>query len=358
MVLYKTGDRIYFEDSARNITGEWYPWSKAQFEKVSNTVLFLRLYKYNGKDYKHFVSGEYTAADIDDENGDSYGSTPEDVLNGLLNKTIIRGLNPSGVLTDVKVNIEQALLSADFMFEVARGNIAGWKMYSIPGKKDSLSATVLDDLTEIPSTVIVPSPGGIQLEVISTNVNDAAAGTGAQSIEIHYLDTNNNEQSETVVTNGTTAVVTSAEDIDFVQWMHAKTLGGNANGVALGNISLQGVSGGTVYEYIAANGNQSLSGRYKVPAAKVGYVVGWIASGITKKIDIRLRATVERYDRALLPGIFLFQDTMVLNNAPGPYRPFKIPKKMPALAQIKMSAISIPTGGDGAGGFDIVIIDD
>ncbi len=87
MILYKTGDRIYFEDSANNIDGEWWPWTKAQFKKVSSTVLFIRLYKYGGKDFKKFVSGEYTATDIDDENGASYGSTPEDVINGLV-KTI------------------------------------------------------------------------------------------------------------------------------------------------------------------------------------------------------------------------------------------------------------------------------
>lgn len=273
-----------------------------------------------------------------------------------LAKAVITGLDPNGVFKNVKVNLEQALSTTNFLFEVARGSIPG-KMFSIPGRKDSLSSTVLDDLTQIPGTTVAPEPGGIQLEIISTSVNDTLGGTGAQTIDIHYLDTNNNEQEETISMNGQTAALTTATDLDFIQWIHTKTVGGNVNGVALGNISLQGVGGGTVYEYLAAGGNQSLSGRFKVPNAKTGYVVGWQGSGITKKIDLRLRATVERFDRSLIPGIFLFQDLLLLNDTSSGWIPFEVPLKMPATAIVKMSAISSAAGGDGGGQFDILLID-
>ena len=271
-------------------------------------------------------------------------------------KAVITGEDPNGVFQNAKVNNEAALSVTDFLFEAARGSIPGIKMFSIPGRKDSLSTSALDDLTQIPGTIVSPEPGGIQLEVVSSSTSDTSAGTGIQTLDLHYLDTSGAEQTELITLDGTTPVNTVATDIDFVQWCHAKTVG--TAGVAVGNISILDTTGTTTYEYISAGGNQSLSARYKVPTGKTGYVVGWQASGITKKIDLRLRATVERFDRSLIPGVFLFQDILVLNDTASGYIPFALPLKMPAGAVVKMSAVSAAAGGDAAGQFDIVLVED
>lgn len=273
-----------------------------------------------------------------------------------LQKAVITGENPAGIFKNVKVNDEDALSITSFLFEVARGNVTGIKMYSIPGRKDGLSNTALDDLTQIPGTIVVPDPGGIQLQISSSNAADTSAGTGVQTIDVHYLDTNGDEQEENIIMNGVTPVNTVATNIDFIQWIHAAAVG--TGGVAAGNISAEDTGGAVIYEYLAAGGNQSLSAKYKVPNNKTGYIVGWQVSGITKKIDLRLRATVERFDRSIIPGVFLFQDIMVLNDATSGWIPFMVPLKMPSGAVIKLSGISSAAGGDGAGQFDIMIVDD
>jgi hypothetical protein len=273
-----------------------------------------------------------------------------------LMKSVITGEDPDSIFRNVKTNNEAALSVTSFLFEVARGNIPGMKMYSVPGRKDSLSSSALDDLTQIPGTIVVPSPGGIQLEIVSSSASDTSAGTGIQTVDIHYLDTSGDEQEETVILAGLTPVDTIATDIGYVQWIHAKSVG--SGGVAAGNISLSDTAGAVTYEYIAAGGNQSLSAKYKVPNAKTGYIVGWQASGITKKIDLRLRATVERFDRALIPGVFLFQDLLVLNDTSSGWIPFLVPLKMPSGAEIKLSGVSSIAGGDAAGQFDIILVDD
>ena len=271
-------------------------------------------------------------------------------------KAVLTGKTPSGAFVNVNTNRENALSTTDFLFEVARRNITGIKMYSIPGRKDSISSIVLDDLTEVPGTTVITYPANEQLELVSTSINDTDGGTGSQSIDIYYLDDNGEEQGEVVTLNGTTPVPTIAANITFIQWIHSKTVG--TNGVAEGNISIRGVGAGPVYEYITSGGNQSLAAKYKVPTGKTGYVVGWQASGITKKIDLRLRATVERFDRTLIDGIFLFQDILVLDNGTSGYIPFYVPLEMPAGAVVKMSAKSNAAGGDAAGQFDIILIDD
>lgn len=245
----------------------------------------------------------------------------------------------------------------DPWLEIARGNVPGQKVYSIPGRKDGVSQTLLDDITQVPGTTVIPDPGGIQMEVVSTSANDTAGGTGANSIEVHYLDDSGIEQNETVPTGGLTPVNTVAINLDKIQWMHTKTVGSIAGKVAAGNISLRDTGGVTTYEYIAAGGNQSLSCRYHIPAGKTGFILGWIATAIEKQIDFRLRATVERFDRSLLPGIFLFQDSVVLQNAPSGWRPFLVPQEIPAGATIKGSGLSTAAGGNGSVSFDILLID-
>jgi len=243
----------------------------------------------------------------------------------------------------------------DFLFRVSRGEIPGAKTFVIAGRKDGISSSVLDDLSQIPGTTVLPVAGGIQLEAISSNPGDASAGVGIQTLEIHYLDTSGLEQSETVTMNGTTAVTTVSTDINDVQWIHAKTVG--SSGISVGNISLQSVGGGTVFEYILAGGNQSLSGRYVVPTGITGYVFGWRSSSIVKQVDFRLRATVERFDRALIPGVFLFQDPAVTIDATTGFVPLPW-LKMPAGATIKISGISQAAGGNGGGSFQILLVDD
>ena len=244
-----------------------------------------------------------------------------------------------------------------FLLRVARGEIPGMKTYVIAGRKDSIDNTALDDLTQIPGTTVVPSPGGVQLEIISSAAADdgAPVGTGAQTVNIHYLDTAGAEQNETIIMNGTTLVTTVATDIDHVQWINTNAVG--SGGVAAGNISLQGLGGGAVFEYIAAGGNQSLSARYVVPTGKTGYLFGWRSSAIVKQVDFRLRATVDRFDNSLLPGVFLFQDPAVVIDAPTGFIPLPW-SKMPAGAIIKISGLSQAAGGNGGGSFQILLVDD
>ena len=261
----------------------------------------------------------------------------------------------SGSTNTAKVNSENSLFTTDMLLEAARGNVSGIKMYSIPGRKNALSSTVLDDITQIPSTTVVPTPGGIQLEAVSDG-DDTSGGVGALTIDLHYLDTAGAEQVETITMNGVTPVNTVATDIDFVQWAHTKTVG--SSGVADGNISIRNTAGTVTYEYIAAGGNQSLSAKYKIPTGKKGYIVGWHCSGITKRIDFRLRATVERFDRSLISDVFLFQDSVVLQDAASGWIPFEVPLQCAAGSIVKISGISDAAGGDAGAAFSIVVIDD
>ena len=237
--------------------------------------------------------------------------------------------------------------------EIARGNVPGVGGVTIPGRKDTVGTTNLEDLTQTGNTVM-PRPAGTNIEVISSSdADNGATATGALTVEIEYLDVNGDEQRVILTLDGTTPinVGTAVHDI---QWMHTVTVGSNT--VAVGNIQLRDVATGLViYEQIAAGGNQSLTARYKIPNGKTGYIMGWHASAITQKMDFRLRADVHRGDRALQAGVFNFQDAMVLKDSASGHL-FAVPLECPSGSTIKMSAVSFTATGDGGGGFDLVIV--
>jgi len=247
----------------------------------------------------------------------------------------------------------------DFFLKIAEGQIEGMRTFSIPGRRDGVSATGLADISQIPSTAaifVIPDPDGQQLEILSNNAADSSGGTGIQLFELEFLDSNGDEQQEEILLNGTSPVATVSTDIDKIQWMHGEEVGSNT--VSEGNITLrQSTAVGTeVYEFIEAGGNQSLSARYNVPAGKTGYILGWQVSAVTKVVDFRLRANVDRFDRTL-QSAFNFQDAVIVDTTPSGWTPLPF-LKCPAGAQIKVSGVSAAAGGDAGCQFDILLIDD
>lgn len=270
-------------------------------------------------------------------------------------KTAIRDGSGNSYLTKVTEKGELYVYPADYYLQVAQGQIHGAKQYVISGYKVGVSTTVLDDLSQISGTTTLPNPNGIQLAVSSSSASDTLAGTGIRRVTIYYLDTDYKEKTEGVTLNGTTPVNTSATNIQRVQWMHALEVG--SNNVAVGNISLKNTAGTTTYEVIATGGNMSLTAHFTIPANKTGYILGWNASGVTKALTIRLRATVRKYDRKLIPGVFIFQDVVILNNSTGPYIRFPSPLACPAKTDIKVSALADVSGGDAITSFTVLLQD-
>ena len=128
--------------------------------------------------------------------------------------------------------------TTEFLIEVGKGNVPGHTCITVPGNKQAdVSISGFGDISEVPSVLVLPNPGGIQLEIVSDNANDTSAGSGVQSVDIHYLDeTTGLGNSEIVILNGLTPVNTVDTNIGNIQWMHAQTVG--SGGVPAGNISL------------------------------------------------------------------------------------------------------------------------
>lgn len=102
----------------------------------------------------------------------------------------------------------------DFLIEVQKGLVPG---HSIVNKFGS--GTVSTTLVPITRSLVYQTPvAATALEFVSSSTNDTSAGSGAREVTVIGLDSAWNEVSQTVVTNGTTAVALSTSLIRLYRW--------------------------------------------------------------------------------------------------------------------------------------------
>lgn len=177
----------------------------------------------------------------------------------------------------------------DFV-SIARGYMAGAQVFGAYGERTSSGAET-NRIIWPNGPFTLPPAAGVQMSIVSTSANDAAAGSNVRSIVLHYLDADLAPQTETVTLNGTTPVLTTATNIRFIQDCHVKTYGTTATAAGLITVS----SGGATYSAIVAGTNRAASSVRMVPAGKVLFVDGAVASSISgtsaARSEIRIVST-------------------------------------------------------------------
>ena len=237
-----------------------------------------------------------------------------------------------------------------FGLEVSKGNVLNHEQFNTFGERTTVLTTPKgEDVWEGVATEIpLPNPAGEEMQMVSTDVNDTAAGTGARTMEIMYLDGNGDEQIHEQALNGTTPVDITVVDISFVNFFHTDTVG--SNGVAHGDITIfkKNVAA-TVYNIVKANENMSTTCKYKVPNGRTLFVTRWYGTQTGRKpTKVRIRSTDHHGE--LHPGVFLFKDSMRLD-ATAPELVFDPPVCIPSMSVIKISAWADQTGGSVSAGF-------
>lgn len=181
----------------------------------------------------------------------------------------------------------------DFLQEVARGNVPGAVPFSSYGERTAAAGET--NRVIWPSGVFsVPGPSGVQISIASTSGNDTDGGTGINIVELHYLDTDLNEQYEHITLAGATPVLTTATNIRFVQCMHLLEAGSlnQADGIITAS------SGGTVYSQINAGDNRCPSSARMVPNGKRLFVAGAAAGSVsgTAAAGVKVRIVASQID--------------------------------------------------------------
>ena len=180
---------------------------------------------------------------------------------------------------------------ADFYYEVAKGNVTGHKcVYKFGHDPD---VDVLDGYQDLVLGGVYAgfnAVSALAVTVTSLDVNDTAAGTGAQSVIIEGLDANYEEISETVATTGGAATPTTGL---FIRVNRAYIGAAGSGGTNAGIILLAHTTPTTMAQ-IEAGFGQTMQAAYTIPANKTAYLMQWAVSsnaaigGLLTHVDARI----------------------------------------------------------------------
>jgi hypothetical protein len=221
----------------------------------------------------------------------------------------------------------------------------GWNSTSVFGDVAQYLDTSQDALNAVST--------GTTYFIRSSSANDTAAGTGARTVRIVYLDAAGAQQKVTATLNGTTGV-SLGSGFSYFEWAEVATVGTGI--VAAGNITISSVVGAPTtaqtVEYIAAGGNRSLSGRYVVPAGYEAHLLDWsLTAQGGGTFDTRLRAPTFADDDTSSGTAPHFKDNAFITSGVGPNDATLHYLKIPAGVEIKVSAI--PSAAGAANRLDI-----
>ena len=240
-----------------------------------------------------------------------------------------------------EVDNKPRVSSMDYLYDIAEGNVAGHIAWSKTGYNPNVGTTM--ETVWSYSTAYVFPVAAQQMEVVSSdNTKDIPAGTGCLLVTIYYLDGNYVERSEVVALNGTSAVLTTHNNLYRINGFRCTSIG--TDGVPAGNIILRGAGGGTVYSYILAGYTRARSIVYTVPEGYNLYItsVMYACADATKGVWFINQAN---YDN--VPGVprsfFLpYGEATLFNQAF--FRPLEMPTMFPEHTDVKVSVISTQAG--------------
>lgn len=154
---------------------------------------------------------------------------------------------------------------SDWFFDVKIGIIPKFSSYLIKGKNTDVdtSSEFVNDL----GTLTLPTTYRIH-NIVSTNGNDTAAGTGARTVRV-YGNTTNGLETDDVTMNGLVNVAT-VKEFDFIYCIEVLTSGSGTNNA--GVITATAQTDATVTIQMPLREAEAYNGAFKIPTGYTGYV--------------------------------------------------------------------------------------
>ena len=165
----------------------------------------------------------------------------------------------------------------DLGIQIARGQLSGAKPEGSFGELTTTGADA-NKIVWPGGAFKIPNQAGINIDIVSSSVNDTSAGSGVRTIEVHYLDINLEEQAVIIPLTGTTPIVNAITGVRFINCMHIQTVGTPGQG-ATGDI--KAYIGAQNYSFIKTGDVRCSSSARMVPKGKRTMVAGLVGSAIS-----------------------------------------------------------------------------
>jgi hypothetical protein len=252
----------------------------------------------------------------------------------------------------VNQSISRVGVTEPFELQVSRGQITGHGVELISGISGSVGTSYTTVWSQ--NTVYAYLSAASVMKISSTSANDAAAGTGAQTVTIHGLDANYNQINETVTLNGQTAVNTTSS---FLRVFHLAVATAGTGEAAAGTIYAgtgtvtAGVPAVVYGVYTAGNGSTACI--WTVPAGYTAYITS-CASGYSSA-TATANGTVSVSVRPFGTVFDTISQLRVSNGVQG-WIQFQYPISVAEKSDIEIRAASSTAGAGVTAEFQVVYI--
>ena len=202
------------------------------------------------------------------------------------NQSILSTTNPSQGINNTTIPSSSTLiggsdgtntkpLAVDSLGRLITTSITGFGSNFIFGDITTAALTQV----KVERTAYVEQSTNAQRSIVSASANDTAAGTGARTVKIFYLDqTGAGPFSEIITLNGLTAVNTIATNICFIEQIEVLTVGTTGSNVGILSLKTTTAGGGTNIATINALENQTYWTHHYIPTGKTCNITGMSVS--------------------------------------------------------------------------------
>lgn len=250
-------------------------------------------------------------------------------------------------------------VSTDFYYDISTGAVENNDAVNKFGRNPDVdTATDPEDVWDTGGIWVAPTQAR-KHNIASSDANDDAIGTGAQTIRLYGLVSwDSLETSEDVIMDGLTPVATSNS---YVIIHRMKVLTAGSGGLNVGDITATAQTDGTITAQITASQNQTLMAIYGIPALQKLVITKWytsvnLTSGGGGTADVELLINEEPDNNLLL---FLVKHhaglsssgSSVFNHEFSPY----LSVQGPAIIKVNVESVS-SNNTDISGGFDGILI--
>lgn len=187
-------------------------------------------------------------------------------------------------------------------------------------------------------TTYTEQTSNAQRSIVSANANDTAAGTGARTVLLTYLNAAGTLATETLTLNGTTPVNTVSTTICYIE--NIKVLTAGSGGANAGIITLKAATagGGATIWTIATGDNQTFGAHHYVPVSKTCNITGiscghngtTVGSGALFTIHMKDLATANSIESQVSDFVRLYGQTSTFS------RIYQSPIKVIGPARLQM----------------------
>jgi hypothetical protein len=181
----------------------------------------------------------------------------------------------TGKSVNLRPNERGNLITADFLTEVAKGNVAGHRLISQLGRNDDVDAAAFETLWTGGGAYVYPVVAGVISTVSASLLDDGApAGTGAHTVTFEGLNAALAEISETIVLNGIVPVLTVLAFLR-VNRAFVATAGalGSNQGLITATVGVIVIASIPVGTATVPAPNRSLAAIRTIPAGHVAYLL-------------------------------------------------------------------------------------